>query len=169
MKKIALLTSAFCLISGSAFADMTDNQLDSTQPLEKVAPYPKAEEGFNRNVIYLPKLDNEDNAKVELIMGKTMTVDCNRHALGGVLTEKTLEGWGYNYYELSDVAGPMSTMMACPDNTKQEKFVAVRSNPANQLQRYNSKLPIVVYAPKDIQVKYRVWNADETMNDAVTK
>ena len=28
------------------------------------------------------------------------------------------------------------------------------------LIRYNSKLPIVVYAPEGVEVQYRVWKAD---------
>ena len=27
--------------------------------------------------------------------------------------------------------------------------------------RYNSKLPIVLYVPKDVEVRYRVWSASE--------
>lgn len=38
-----------------------------------------------------------------------------------------------------------------------------------RLISYNSKLPIVVYVPADIQVKYRIWNASETTQDAVNK
>ncbi|HFK7189105.1 TPA: ecotin family protein, partial [Serratia odorifera] len=36
-------------------------------------------------------------------------------------------------------------------------------------QRYNSRLPIVVYVPQDVEVKYRVWQAAETVNSAVKK
>ena len=168
MKKITLLTSAMCLVSGAALANTADYQLDPTQPLDKAAPYPQAENGFKRQVIYLPKLENEENAKIELIVGKTMEVDCNRHALSGALTEKTLEGWGYNYYVLSDVTGPRSTMMACLDNKKENKFVPI-VNGETQLQRYNSKLPVVVYAPTDVEVKYRVWTAHATAANAVEK
>lgn len=168
MKKIALLTAAACLVSGAALANTTDGQLDPTQPLDKVAPYPQAEAGFKRQVIYLPQLENEENAKVELILGKTMEVDCNRHSLGGALTEKTLEGWGYNYYVLGEVTGPRSTMMACLDDKKENKFVPIVSG-ETQLQRYNSKLPIVVYAPADVEVKYRVWTAYATAASAVEK
>lgn len=32
--------------------------------------------------------------------------------------------------------------------------------------RYNSKLPIVVYAPKDVKLQYVIWNQDDTINDA---
>lgn len=35
--------------------------------------------------------------------------------------------------------------------------------------RYNSKLPIVVYTPANIDVKYRIWRADETIGTAVVR
>ncbi len=37
------------------------------------------------------------------------------------------------------------------------------------LLRYNSKLPIVVYAPKDVEVRYRIWSASEKVEKAVSE
>lgn len=91
--------------------------------LEDVAPYPKAEAGFSRQVIHLPKQKNEDDYKVQIIAGKTLQVDCNQQRLGGKLEEKTLKGWGYPMYRLNKVSGPMSTMMACPDGKAHPEFV----------------------------------------------
>jgi ecotin len=48
--------------------------------------------------------------------------------------------------------------MACPPGTENsEKFVAVQGD--GYLQRYNSKLPVVVYVPKGFEVRYRTWSA----------
>ncbi|MGE9761830.1 serine protease inhibitor ecotin [Pseudomonas sp. PDM20] len=132
--------------------------------LEDVAPYPKAEDGFVRQVIHLPKQAQEENFKVEILAGKTMTVDCNRQRLGGTLEEKTLEGWGYSYYRLDKVSGPASTLMACPDGKTRKDFVPVVGD--GFVLRYNSKLPIVIYAPKDVEVRYRLWSASEKVEKA---
>jgi ecotin len=32
--------------------------------------------------------------------------------------------------------------------------------------RYNSRLPIVVYAPSGFQIRYRIWSASETTHKA---
>lgn len=124
---------------------------------EALKPYPAAAAGYQRHVIELPAQANEVEHKVELIAGKTLEVDCNQQRLGGQWQEKTVEGWGYNYYELGQVGPAMSTLMACPDNSRKQAFVPVGGEPL--LVRYNSKLPLVIYAPADVQVRYRIWSA----------
>ncbi|WP_085586937.1 MULTISPECIES: serine protease inhibitor ecotin [unclassified Pseudomonas] len=134
--------------------------------LEDVAPYPKAEAGFTRQVIHLPQQADEDNFKVEIMAGKTLEVDCNRQHLGGSLQEKNLEGWGYPFYRLEKVSGPVSTLMACPPESKKKRaFVPVVGD--GFLLRYNSKLPIVVYAPSDVEVRFRVWSAADKVGVAL--
>lgn len=124
---------------------------------EALKPYPAASAGYNRHVIELPAQANEAEHKVELIAGKTLEVDCNQQRLGGQWQEQTAEGWGYTYYQLGQVGPAMSTLMACPDNSRKQAFVPVGGEP--MLVRYNSKLPLVIYAPADVQVRYRIWSA----------
>jgi ecotin len=126
----------------------------------EMKPYPPAEDGYKRMVIHLQPLADEDNNKLEIVIGKTLKVDCNRHWFGGQLTEEIAKGWGFPYFILKSVKGPASTLMACPpDKREQEAFVQVRSDQG--LLRYNSKLPVVVYVPVDFEVHYRIWTAKE--------
>ena len=159
----AVLFAAFA--STSAWAASNEA---GAQPLEKVAPYPKAEKGMKRQVIQLTPEKDESTLKVELLIGQTLEVDCNQHRLGGELDSKTLEGWGYDYYVFDKVTSPVSTMMACPDGKKEKQFVMAGLGDAGML-RYNSRLPIVVYTPANIDVKYRIWRADETIGTAVER
>ncbi|AHG21906.1 ecotin [Chania multitudinisentens RB-25] len=171
MNKLSfVLTNLLLMASASAIAatPVTENGDLNLQPLEKIAPFPKAEEGMSRQVIYLPKQENEENFKVELLIGKTLEVDCNRHMMGGTLESRTLAGWGYDYWVLEKLSAPASTMMACPDSNKRQEFVAAHLGNA-AIQRYNSRLPIVVYVPKNVEVRYRVWSASETTGRAVIK
>lgn len=128
--------------------------------------FPAAEEGKERFVIVLPHVERgaDNNLKVELIPGKTMPTDgVNQMRHGSSLEAKPLQGWGYTFYEVVGKDVTMSTMMAVPEGTeKTEQFVA--GEPL--LIRYNSRLPIVVYAPEGYEVRYRIWRADETTGSA---
>ena len=120
-------------------------------------PYPPAEPGFARWVFHVPELANEAERKVEILVGKVMTVDCNRTWFGGDLESRVAQGWGYTFYVLPGVQGPASTRMACPPGEPgSEAFVTVRGE--GYLQRYNSKLPIVTYVPEGFSVRYRIWS-----------
>ncbi|WP_370556689.1 serine protease inhibitor ecotin [Edwardsiella tarda] len=167
MKTFSMVMAGMLLAASSAtaWAGTTDR---SPQPLDKIAPYPQAERGMTRQVITLPPRADEADLRVELLIGKTLSVDCNRQRLMGELESKTLEGWGYDYLVMDKVTGPMGTLMACPDSQRHQAFVTVHLGD-DALQRYNSKLPLVVYVPQGVQVKYRIWQAQPQVQDALTQ
>lgn len=125
-----------------------------SDPLEA---FPEAEKGFTRHVIQLPIGNFENDLRIELLPGKVEEVDCNATHYAGEIVEKTLDGWGYNYYLLPEVKGPVSTMMACPDDSKRRQFVPVSS--PGSLLHYNSRLPVVVYLPDGFELRWRTWVA----------
>ena len=90
---------------------MTDST-PGAQATDDLKAFPAASAGQTRHVIRLPAQTNEDALKVEVIVGKTMKVDCNRHSFGGRLQERTAEGWGYTYYVMDSLGQAASTMMA---------------------------------------------------------
>lgn len=151
MQARMLSIAALALFSTSALA---------TTPADDLKPFPAAKDGMVRHVIRLAPEQHENLLKVEIIPGKTIEKDCNNTFFMGELEEETVAGWGYNYYVLEDVKGPASTMMACPDNKKIKAFVPVAAE--DSLIRYNSKLPIVIYTPKDFEVQYRIWQGQDT-------
>ncbi|MGO3708036.1 MAG: serine protease inhibitor ecotin [Mesonia hippocampi] len=159
-----LLVFTSC-VSVNTTATKSNNQ--STQKMTKaldlenlpkqevdLSMYPKAEKGYERKIITLPKLENEANFSIEFSPGKEIAVDiCNRHGFLGNLEEHLLKGWGYTYYTFDSNAEIISTQMACLDNEKVTKFITGERLTVN----YNSKLPIVIYVPEGFEVRYHVW------------
>ncbi len=126
---------------------------------DEMKAFPPAEPGMVRHVLQLPEQADEAAFKVELIAGKTVRVDAgNRYFFGGTIEAESIQGWGYTLYRVSQ-PGPMAgTMMAIdPDAPKEDRFVPLGGEP--YLIRYNSKLPVVVYAPEEVEVHYRLWSA----------
>lgn len=126
---------------------------------ETGAPYPEAGEGQQRFVISLPSYGDDierAHLQVQLIAGRFESGDDgDKYVYRGSLQEYTVEGWGYPYWvaELHDLVATRSTPIA----QHKDNFIQLADSPVTQ---YNSKLPIVVYAPAGSEVRYRVW-ADE--------
>ncbi|WP_300979281.1 serine protease inhibitor ecotin [Flavobacterium sp.] len=162
MNKLAIIITVFTTVLFATNASAQKKQ----QKFEKldISMYPKAKESFKQVIIQLPIEKNEDDLKIELIIGTEKMVDCNYHNLMGKTTEEIVDGWGYNYYMVESSGVSASTRMACP-NPPTKKFVSMTPI----MTRYNSKLPIVLYVPQNIEVKYRIWRADTIMQKAKSK
>lgn len=148
MTRLACLVLFACAIP--AVATATDN----------MKAFPPPDDGMVRYVIPLPAQPDEDALKVELLIGKTVKTDAaNRYFFGGTLVTETIEGWGFERHVLPAL-GPMAgTLMAVDPNAPQvERFITLAGEP--RLLRYNSRLPLVVYVPQGVEVRYRLWRAD---------
>jgi ecotin len=124
--------------------------------------FPRAEPGMTRHVIRLAKQKDETDFKIELIVGKIVKTDANnRYFFGGTLETENIPGWGYDRYIIRKL-GPMAgTLMAVdPAAPKVERFISLRGE---TIIRYNSRLPVVVYAPSDVEVRYRIWRAGPSL------
>jgi ecotin len=134
--------------------------MSSAQAADNMKAFPPAEKGMIRYVLQLPKQDDESAFKVELIVGKTVQVDEeNRYFFIGKIEMETIQGWGFPRYNVT-ILGPMAgTLKAIdPNEPKMIRFVTLGGEP--YLISYNSRLPIVVYVPEGVKVRYRVWRAE---------
>ncbi len=130
---------------------------------DNMKAFPEAEQGMVRYVLNLPERSNENDYKVEIVVGKNVMTDAqNRYFLAGQIKAEIIQGWGFTRYVVNNV-GPMGgTLMAVnPDAAKVERFITLGGEP--YLVRYNSRLPVVVYVPQGTQVRYRLWSAASAM------
>lgn len=151
MKTLLALTFLALAMTAAAATD---------EAVRNLKAFPPAEPGMKRFVIFVPEKKAEDAFRVQLLVGKTVLTDgVNRQFFGGQLETETIQGWGFDRQILRQL-GPMAgTLMAPPPGAKQvERFVTLAGEP--QLLRYNSRLPLVVYVPEGVEVRYRVWRAD---------
>jgi ecotin len=127
--------------------------------VDNMKPFPPAGQDKVRYVLQLPTQDDESAFMVELIVGKTVQVDeKNKYFFGGTIKEDSIKGWGFPFYIVSEL-GPMAgTLMAIdPNAPKVARFITLGGDP--YLIRYNSRLPIVVYTPEGVEMRYRIWTA----------
>ncbi len=126
---------------------------------DNMKAFPPAGAGMVRHVLHLPPQADEAGFKIELIVGRTVEIDAgNRYFFGGRIEEETIKGWGFPRFVVSKL-GPMAgTLMAVdPNAPKVARFITLGGEP--YIIRYNSRLPVVVYVPEGVEVRYRIWTA----------
>ena len=127
---------------------------------DNLKAFPPADEGMTRFVLQLPEQADETLIKVQLLVGKTVQTDeQNRYFFGGKINEETIQGWGFPRFVVKEL-GPMAgTLVATdPQAPKVSRFITLGGEPF--LVRYNSRLPLVVYVPNGVEVRYRLWKAE---------
>lgn len=122
-----------------------------------ISMFPTSKEGMSRFIIQLEAKENEKDFKVEIYAGKMAEIDCNTYNLLGDFEQMNLKGWGYSFYNFNSNGMIVGTRKGCPESSKHQAFVSSTS----KLIRYNSKLPIVVYLPKGIELKYKIWQRND--------
>lgn len=113
----------------------------------------KTLDGYHAHALPAIKGSSNNPVKIEVIPGKTMEVDCNNHSLMGEFSEKVLSD-GNSYYVFESNGQAVSTLMACPDNTKTKKFVQGQSIIIDA----NEATQPLVFASEGIEIKQRSWN-----------
>jgi Ecotin len=79
-------------------------------------------------------------------------------AWGAKIEEGTINSWGFTCYKVNKLGPLAGTLMAIdPDAPKLARCITLGGD--SYLIRYNSHLPLVVYVPEDVEVRYRIWTA----------
>ncbi len=140
---------------------LQENKKSETKELKKILSYYPIEiEGWKRDVIYLPKMANqnqEDEYKVEIIPTEECNLDCSTYRLLGRFKEQNIEGMGFPYFIFLTNGTVLTEKFNCSKNSRKNKTVVAQG----KLLNYNSNLPIVVFVPTKINLKYKVWKATE--------
>lgn len=157
MTKILVIFSVFNLLTFGLFALVSKDM--------EMNAYPDATAGVERFAVFLPEKSkaDEDAMVVEIIVGKTMLTDgVNQVRLASVIEPRSLEGEENAYYEVTGPSEVVTTRMAAPEGApKVEQFV---SAPSLKIP-YNSDDPIVVYAPKEYEIRYGIWKGTEAVEE----
>ena len=145
-------------------------------PRLDLGPYPLPAAGQTRWVIQLPGVlpptpdprlsPSPSDWRVQLIAGREVETDCNQQAFRGRFRASKLKDLGVSVYRVSEVGPMVSTRMACPPGeAKRRVFVAMGSKPF--VVPYDASRPIVVYTPKNLQLRWRLWKAEKLQRPAL--
>lgn len=144
-------------------------------PRLDLTPYPRPTAAQTRWVIQLPGVlpptadprlsPNPSDWRVQLIAGREVVADCNQQAFRGRFRASKVKPLGVSVYTVSDVGPMVTTRMACPPGqAKRKVFVPMGSRPF--VAPYDASRPIVVYTPKDLQLRWRLWKAETVQQPA---
>jgi ecotin len=123
--------------------------------------FPQPENEYTIQYITLPYVISEENLKVEVYVGEDILSGYSNYILNGVIKEYFLEGYGYPYYTVkSEGLSVSNDAVSIENNVK--KFVYMPP----KLLPYNSQVPLVFYLPKNLKVRYKIYNNDNTLYNA---
>jgi ecotin len=138
-------------------------------------PYPAPAPAERRWVVQLPGIpppsrdpglsSEPADWRVELLVGRHALVDCNLHRFSGRIRSAPLPGSDRTVLRVEDVTPMASTRMACPPGQpKRRVFVPMGDQPF--LVPYEVSRPIVLYAPAELELRWRLWRADRRTTPA---
>jgi len=139
------------------------------EPLPDLSRYPAPALGERRWLVEVPATpppsrdpalsSSPEDWRVQLIPGRTIEVDCNRFSFGGRLRSQAVPGSDLRIVRISEVTPVASTRMACPQGEpKRKAFVPMGGKPF--VVPYNPRQPIVIVAPFDLELRWRLWRAE---------
>jgi len=111
-----------------------------------------------------PKQDDKSTFKMKLIVGKTVQIDkSNKYLFNSKIEKEIIQGWRFTRYIDSKLGPIASTLIAInPNEPKVKRFIMLGGEP--YFIRYNSNFPMVVYAPKGVDARYRIWSTGFLLN-----
>ena len=134
--------------------------LATEEALENAKNYPN-KAGYKKHLLYIPKLENQEetNRKVEIIPEKTLGVNSAVHSLSGKMETGKVEGYNFDYWIFDATVENKVVIETSTKSEKKDKFTIVEK----KLVAYNSRLPIVVYAPEGFEINYKIWETNGKM------
>lgn len=145
-------------------------------PRLDLSNYPQAPKGERRWVIQLPGLlppthdpvlsPDSREWRVQLVIGQMADVDCNQTSFSARLRPWRVSDAAPLVFRVDNVGPLVSTRMACPSGQARRKaFVPMAGKP--YVVPYNASRPIVVIAPAELQVRWRLWKAERQSREAM--
>ena len=94
-------------------------------------------------------------------------MDCNSKALSGSVQQVPLQVGGHPQVLLRATGGAvLSTRMAClEESPRRSQFLSLGREPT--LLPYRVSWPIVVDAPAELEVRWRLWKAEASLKPAM--
>lgn len=135
----------------------------ATTYAQNTPSYPQPKEGFKRVDLIFPKIENDDQYKVEVRFGMELGLYPCSKAGFNFISDALIKDYGINdgrfpYYDLTtNQAEVFEGFM--DDNCKKEHKVKRKIVSDNSLLlEYNSYYPIPFYIPENYTLEYRLWN-----------
>ncbi|MFP3597856.1 ecotin family protein [Chryseobacterium sp. SIMBA_029] len=136
--------------------------------------YPEPEKGMKRVDLKLPKIENDNEYKVEIRFGMEMNVsECSAVNDFNFNIKKLEEKYGiqpyrFPYYVLPkeipiDILTLNNNKSNCDESKKVKKKVL---SSQNILKEYNGHFAIPFYIPENWTVEYRLWKVNSEFKNA---